>query len=230
MKLILLPAFDGTGQMFSNLVRVLSAQFDCVSVSYPETGPQDYLSLTEQVIASLPESEDYIVLGESFAGPIVYQLVIRDLPRCKGAVFVATYLTNPRPLVLKFLTALPAFLISLMISRPWVVKLVSLSRDADSGVAKAIAKNFASVKPTVIKQRLKTIAGANDQPRIDVAIPSFYIQADHDGLVLPKKLKEFRQRCQHLTLRSAPGGHFVLQESPAECAKILLEELVEFKN
>ncbi len=105
MRLILLPAFDGTGSMFNALVKDLGNAFETTVISYPGSGPQDYSTLTDRIRKQIHEMDDYVVLGESFAGPIVYQMAVRDAEKCKGAIFVATNLTNPNPLVLKILTA-----------------------------------------------------------------------------------------------------------------------------
>ncbi len=218
MRLILLPAFDGTGLLFNAFVNELDKAFETTVISYPRSGPQDYDTLTDTIRKQLPEGEDYIVLGESFAGPIVYQVAIRDREKCKGAIFVATYLTNPNPLVLKILTAMPPFLISFFVARPFVVKAASLSRGADDEVAKAIATNFRSVSPNAIRQRLKAIANLDPAPNQELTIPCLCIQATKDRLVPENKLIDIKRVCPFLDVRKVEGGHFILQEAPKDAA------------
>lgn len=229
MKLVLLPAFDGTGRMFQPLIKELGDRFEAMPIAYPESGPQDYQSLSDYVLQQIPSGENYILLGESFAGPIVYQIACRDSEHCVAAVFVATYLTNPRPGILSILTRLPASLVLKFVSSPAAVRALTLSHRAADSVAGAIAENFASVDETVIKQRLKTIGSINTRPEETVEVPAFYIQASDDRLVLPKKLPDFKALCCSLTIDSVEGGHFVLQENPQASARVLLARLSEFQ-
>lgn len=226
MKLFLLPAFDGTGTMFAALSKALGNAFTPISVAYPETGPQDYLALTEVIRRQLPEKENYMILGESFAGPIIYQLAINAPKNCKAAVFVATYLSNPQPLFLKILSLLPASILSRFVSTAFVIKWLALGRQADPAIADAIAKNFGSVKPHIIKQRLIAIGSLNNKPNQTLDTPCFYIQANQDKLVLKDKLPDFERLCHSLTIIHAEGGHFILQENPHYCAEILRKHLL----
>jgi surfactin synthase thioesterase subunit len=218
MRLVLLPAFDGTGLMFDPFIRELKNRFETMVISYPVSGPQDYPTLAQYIRRQIPANEQYILLGESFAGPLVYEIALADTKNCRAAVFVATYLTNPSPLFLKVLSALPARVISWFVSNRLVVRLLTLSHLATSGVAKAIAENFATVEATAVKQRLKSIGSLPANPQSAVKLPCFYLQAGKDRLVPARKLSDFRRLCSALEVRQVEGGHFILQENPGACA------------
>lgn len=221
MRIFLLPAFDGTGLMFSAFAQALGGDFQVVPIAYPEQGAQDYAALAEYISQQLPKNEDYAVLGESFAGPLVYRLAVRDPVHCKAAIFVATYLTNPRPLFLRFLTRLPAKLAWRFVSTPFIVRILALSWKAEASVAQAIARNFGSVPANIIKQRLGTIASVNEMPVQRLSMPCLYLKAARDRLVLKNKLPDFKALCDSLVVRWAEGGHFVLQENSQETAEIV---------
>lgn len=229
MRLILLPAFDGTGLMFGPFIRELKNRFQAWAISYPETGPQDYRSLAEYVRRQIPANEPYILLGESFAGPLVYEIAVADPVNCKAAVFVATYLTNPSPGFLKVLSRLPAAVVARFVSNAFVVRLLSLSRRAPSDVAHAIAANFASVEPGAIKQRLKAIGSLPGKPKSALKVPAFYLQAAKDRLVPARKLEDFPELCPRLEVERVEGGHFILQENPAACAAVMCSMLRDFQ-
>ncbi len=224
MRLVLLPAFDGTGAMFGPFVEQLGDAFDALPIAYPEAGPQDYRTLAEHIEQRLAGDGDYIVLGESFAGPLAYRLATGGSSACRGAIFVATYLTNPSPAMLKVLTALPARLASAFVSRPFVIRSLTLSRRADRAVARAIAANFGSVDPHAIRQRLRTINGLGDPPQREVPVPCLYLQATDDKLVPAARLGDFERLCPDLEVHRVEGGHFVVQENPRACARLVLEK------
>lgn len=226
MKLFLLPAFDGTGKMFAALSAALGDAFTIIPLSYPETGPQNYDHLTEEIHQQLPKDGDYMILGESFAGPIIYRLACNAPYNCKAAIFVATYLSNPQPLFLKVLSLLPASVLSWFVSNARVVKWLALGRGAKTVIARTIAENFGSVNPEAIKQRLLAIGKLKNNPEHILKIPCLYIRANQDKLVLKNKLPDFERLCRTLTIVHAEGGHFILQENPDACAKILRKHLL----
>lgn len=221
MNLIMLPAFDGTGLMFNAFNTEVKDAVKTFVVAYPQEDAQDYLTLAEYVRSKIPENEDYILLGESFAGPLVYEIACKDPQNCKACIFVATYLTNPSPAALNKLTRLPAKLIVYLLSIPIIIAKLTLSKDADLDIAKAIADNFASVKPSIIKQRLKTINSLGEAPTRQLAMPCLNLTATEDKLVMKEKINEFKTLCTQLTLGTAEGGHFVLQENPIKCGEVV---------
>ncbi|MGI9227160.1 MAG: alpha/beta fold hydrolase, partial [Gammaproteobacteria bacterium] len=71
--LVLLPGFDGTGRLFSPIHKEL---FDCVNtivLSYPNDKPMTYSDLCHYLKDELPNSP-YVILGESFGGPLAMLL------------------------------------------------------------------------------------------------------------------------------------------------------------
>lgn len=48
--------------------------------------------------AALPSDEPFVLVGESFSGPIAISLAASSLPQLKGLVLCCTFVRNPRPL------------------------------------------------------------------------------------------------------------------------------------
>src|SRR5688572_15115527 len=94
MTLILIPGLDGTGEFFQPFLEVYGREHAQV-IPLPQSGPQDYATLTEYVLQRLPADRDYVLLAESFGGPIGANLALRGLPRLKGIIFIATFLSPP---------------------------------------------------------------------------------------------------------------------------------------
>ncbi|MFA5258386.1 MAG: hypothetical protein WC360_09565, partial [Opitutales bacterium] len=68
--LILLPGLDGTGRLFSDFVAALGPEADVVVVSYPTDQCLSYHELVAFVRPFLPRDRPYVILAESFSGPI----------------------------------------------------------------------------------------------------------------------------------------------------------------
>ena len=75
MKIILLPGLDGTGHLFEPFVHALPTEVEASVISYPADSALSYTELVDFVSHKLPK-EDFFLLGESFSGPIVYQLAL----------------------------------------------------------------------------------------------------------------------------------------------------------
>ena len=67
--LVLLPGMDGTGELFSPLIKELGPDIQTVVIRYPDL-PLDYAAHEAFARARLPSTGPFVVLGESFSGPI----------------------------------------------------------------------------------------------------------------------------------------------------------------
>lgn len=74
MKLILMPGMDGTGELFAPLIGALGSSIESIVVRYPTDQPLTYSELFPQVRAALPRSGPFVLLGESFSGPLALML------------------------------------------------------------------------------------------------------------------------------------------------------------
>ena len=88
---------DGTGELFEGFLSNFDG--DYIVISLPQSGPQDYASLANIIKEQLP-TDDYILLAESFAGGIVPELLKLKLPKMKGVIFVASFLSSPNKYLL----------------------------------------------------------------------------------------------------------------------------------
>jgi len=68
--LVLLPGLDGTGDFFAPLVAALGDRIPTCIVRYPLAGATDYPTCMAIARTALPTERPYILLGESFSGPI----------------------------------------------------------------------------------------------------------------------------------------------------------------
>ena len=84
--LVVLPGLDGTGLLTTPLLDALTARGVPAQVlRYPQEGPQDYATLAARVRLQLPETP-FVLLGESFAGPLAVLLAAQTPPALRGVV------------------------------------------------------------------------------------------------------------------------------------------------
>ena len=68
--IVLLPGLDGTGTLFRPLLAHLPSPLRPIVVAYPGNEKLGYDALRQRVMAALPTEEPFVILGESFSGPL----------------------------------------------------------------------------------------------------------------------------------------------------------------
>lgn len=228
MKVILLPGLDGTGALFKPFMEALPNDVETLLISYPPHLKLNYKELVEFVFSHLPK-ENFILVGESFSGPVAYQLALRKPENLKLLIFVATFLVNPQPFLLSLARLLPG---SYILSRPipnFIVKRFLFGKGANKQIIGLFEQNIKQVSAGVLSFRLQEIAklGKSHQP---CEIKATYIQATDDKLVPKKCVQSFKNMFNNINIYQVEGPHFILQTQPLACAKIVVNEIRFISN
>ena len=227
VKIVLLPGMDGTGLLFSRLMMELG-DAEALVVPLPQEGPQDYECLAEFVRDRLPD-DDFVIVAESFSGGIAARLSQEEVPNLKGVVFVASFLSAPRPLLVRIARWLPIKLLSLLPFLSIVHKRLFLGNDASAELIKEFRRVIRSVSTRVLKDRLSVIGKA----RYDgfwSPCPAVYIGAERDALVEKSKRREFSDAYQTIAFEEVDGPHFILQARPTECAAVIRQTVNRLRD
>jgi pimeloyl-ACP methyl ester carboxylesterase len=223
MKIILLPGLDGTGVLFKPFLDALPNNTVSLVIDYPVNEKLSYPELVEYVIGQLPD-ERFVLVGESFSGPIAYQIALLKPDKVASVIFVATFLSNPRKFLLKLSSFLP---ISLLLSIPiptLIIKSLLLGYSANTKLINLFRQSLKYVSPYVLSFRLQEIAKLTNRHQL-CGINSIYIQATDDALVPNNCVKEFRAMFNNLRIFKVKGPHFIMQASPVACAEIVANEI-----
>ena len=93
--IVLLPGMDGTGLLFGPLAEAIGGGLQTVTVSYPPDIPLSYRELLPLVRSALPREAPYLLIGESFSGPLALMLAAEGPPNLKALLLVSTFIRNP---------------------------------------------------------------------------------------------------------------------------------------
>ena len=208
---------DGTGELFEGFLSNFDG--DYIVISLPQSGPQDYASLANIIKEQLP-TDDYILLAESFAGGIVPELLKLKLPKMKGVIFVASFLSSPNKYLLSLAKRLPIkFLASAPLSTIFH-KFLLLGQGASKEILSKFVTVTKSIPDPVLKSRLEVMR----QQRLSAKtfdIPAIYIQALSDRLISSQKGQEFTKVFTNIKYLEIEGPHFILQAQPKESARLI---------
>ena len=204
---------DGTGKLFEPFCHLLSAE--TVVIPLPQSGSQSYENLANYVEAQLP-TEDFIIVAESFSGPIAALLSYKKLTNLKGIVFVATFLSCPAPALI-FLAKLVS--LKMLLNTPFAKFLISrfLLGDFDYSMFIAAIKEAPN---SILKERLALISNLKIATEYSF-VPSIYLIASSDYLVSSKQSNLFKEKFKNLQIEYIKGTHFLLQSNPKGCSEII---------
>ncbi|MBE0589170.1 MAG: alpha/beta hydrolase [Hydrogenophaga sp.] len=221
--LVLLPGLDGSGDFFDALCRQLPRQLRPQVVRYPGDQPLSYSELASLVLAVLPEEGPFVLVAESFSGPVAIQVAAARPVGLMGVVLCATFAQNPRPIFspLQGLTrwapvrAAPMGLLS-----SWL-----LGAEADASWADRIRQAMNNCSVTVLRARAREVLLVDVRSQLaNIRVPVLYLQATCDSVVPTAALVDMQRVLPGLQVVRIDGPHFLLQARPVACA----EQITEF--
>ena len=218
--LVMLPGLDGTSSLFEPLQRELPAWIDSRAVAYPPDHKLGYHELEPLVRAALPADRPFVVLGESFSGPLAVRVAAARPPNLAGVILSCTFVRNPYPVpgwAQGFVGAMsPNFV-------PHDVRAaLSLGAAADGPLRAPMDAALASVSSEVIGHRAASIVGLEDSALLAaVDVPVLYLRASRD-LVVPRSAGEWLCRgLKACTVAELDGPHMIQQTNAREAAGVM---------
>lgn len=217
ITLILLPGMDGTGEMFQPLLQALPADIKTIVVSYPTTEVMDYAALVELASAYIPKSAPYILLGESFSGPVAIQLAANAGTQLKGLILSGSFARNPRPMLSKLSFLVPTIAIN-QFWLPMVSRLV-MGGFNNQRIYTMLGKAFSMVSPIVLRARLNEAIKVDFSDKLaNIKVPILYLRARHDRLVPASASRLILNLAKNVALVELDAPHLLLQIAAQEAA------------
>nr|WP_295769528.1 alpha/beta hydrolase [Rhodoferax sp.] len=217
LTLVLLPGMDGTGDMFAPFVSAVGATCKTLCVRYPGGVAMGYAELETLVRSMLPQRESYVVLGESFSGPIAAALSAAPPPGMVGGVLCCTFLRNPRPQLAVFSGMLR--FAPLKAAPIGAMAAVLLGKYSTAALRTALRGALAQVSNATLRIRLQAVLDVDARASLAVAkVPVLYLQASQDYLMPANAATEVKASLPSTTVVSIEGPHLLLQACPAPAA------------
>lgn len=218
MKIILLPGMDGTGDLFADFAQALGVAADVQIVGYPRNQALGYAELESLVRAQLPRTEDFVLLAESFSGPIAMAIAAQAPSNLRGLVLCCTFARPPSMLLAISMPIMHWFGVpkwTLPMLAPWLLG-PQYKRDQLENLKRVLE----SVSQSVLYCRLKAVHSVNAVAQLrEVKAPTILLWADHDHVLGPSVLCELSQTLPAMCIRRLEGPHLLLQTRASECAQ-----------
>lgn len=217
--LVLLPGMDGTGEHFAAVLRALHDRVPRTVVRYPDE-PLAYADYERIALAALPRDRSFVLLGESFSGPIALSIAATRPQGLAGYILCASFASCPRPL----LRILRPLLGLLPIHRtPGALSAhFLLGRFATPELRHANASALRRVSPRTLRARLRVVANVDVSAKLhDIAVPGLYLRGTEDRLVPHGVCHALQRHAPRLKIVDVEGPHFLLQVNPRAAARAI---------
>ncbi len=215
ITLVLLPGMDGTGQLFAPFVGGLPAWITPVVVSYPGDRPLDYPGHLEIVMAALPVGEPFVILGESFSGPLALMAAARQPAGLRGVILCATFVSWPMALPLR-VARLAVLLGVFRLKSTGLFLRIVLGRGGSAELKRLFPLVLARLSPAVLAARARAVMGVNCAEELRACpVPLLALVAERDRIVSSRCLEEMRRVRPDMAVTSFSSPHLILQSATA---------------
>jgi pimeloyl-ACP methyl ester carboxylesterase len=218
--LLLLPGLDGTGLIFQPLLAQLPAEIDAQVVHYPTDRPMSFWEHVDSARRQMPTDKPFVLLAESFSGPVALKLLAAAPDNLVGVIFVATFARYPSPFLLDTGRHLPQALLLKLFATPLFCRFFCLG-NAPAKAVKLFRQALQSATLSVLSRRLQILAELPPPPDMAFSGPILYIQAGNDRLVPPRAADAMQKLLPQLRIVQLPGPHIILLAQPEQGARLI---------
>jgi pimeloyl-ACP methyl ester carboxylesterase len=226
VKIVLLPGTDGTGILFQPFVNVLPEGTDAEVVSYPGDEYLTYEQLADLVRNLVPRNLPYIIVAESYSGPVAALLAAAPTGRLQGVVFVASFVSGPFGRLGRWAAnAVPVS--SLRVGMPgWFLRWLLMDAATPSELIGVAQDAISRVSSRVLVQRLRDSLKAEYSDRIrNSKVRMACLAPQSDRLLGERGMRGLIAANPNIEILRIPGPHALLQCAPERCVAALGEWL-----
>jgi pimeloyl-ACP methyl ester carboxylesterase len=215
---MLLPGMDGTGLMFGPFLDVLEG-LEAQVLRYPPELTA-YADCVAYARARLPLGRPFLLLGESFSGPVAIALAAEHPQGLAGLVLCSTFARSPHPglsWAAPLVRALPSFRMS-----HWLVRYLLLGSWATKPLLALADSLSGAVPPATMKARLLQVIAGDHTPLLNrIQVPILALCASDDRLVPAASDRWTKAHLPGLERVLIPGPHWLLQARPEATARAI---------
>lgn len=215
MQLVLLPGMDGTGTLFSAFEAALDPAIAACRIAYPNDRPHRYDELEPWVAARLPAGQPYVLLGESFSGPLAIRLAAQRPPGLAGVILCCSFAQSPSRVARPMST-----LLKLLPAHHLPAELPLFNGFANAHWRMALRSALSTCRAGVLAMRLAEVLRVDVRAKLrQIDVPMLYLRANRDRLVSHREADRIAARHGRTAIVDIDAPHMLLQMAPIEAAQ-----------
>lgn len=189
-----------------------------------------YSELCYSLKDELPNTP-YVLLGESFGGPLAMMLSRHADENLKGIIFCASFVKNPQVLAEKLIRP---FLKPKHLQKKtpaWHIKTMLTNGVTDNALIHNIQMATAELSREVYFYRLREIADVDVTDILECCeLPILYMRATRDRMVYESSMKLVEKHAKTLTVEKFDAPHMLLQTLPKQAANSIRTFIENIKS
>jgi pimeloyl-[acyl-carrier protein] methyl ester esterase len=221
--ILLLPGLDGTGLLFKWFEACAPKWLECTSVRYPDRPRWGYPDYVRYVLDECIPDGPFVVLGESFSGPVAIEVAASEPKGLLGLALCNTFAVRPGPGALRFLPW--EMILGRRISR-FTAGLHLVGTRLATELAPEIRHANSQVSAAAKAARLRAVFRVDVRPSLrKVSQPAIHLRGTRDRLVPYWSLRQTEKANPNLAVARIPGPHLLLQAAPEQCWNEIINHL-----
>lgn len=215
LSLVLLPGMDGTGIFFRDFAAAIESEVRPIVVAYPDDPSLGYAELEPIARAALPRDEPFLILGESFSGPLAISLAASNPRGLLGVILCVTFARSPHPLLPLVTSILKPFP---PVRLPRFIQHRNLFGRFDSPRLRAQLREVRSRGSSETqKARLEAVAAIDVTGKLRrVTIPILDLRGKEDRVVSSASGRYIRKIRPDVSVADLDAPHLLVQAVPQE--------------
>lgn len=220
MHLVLLPGLDGTGRLFGPLLAALPPGYTASTIAYSPTERASYDELQGRVAEMLPRDEPFVLVAESFSGPIAIRLASRAPRNLQALVLCASFAHAPRGPVIRALLRVSSRWLFAIPPPRWSIRFLLAGAGASDDLVPSCRDAIASTARSILRERLHQAIAVDVRSELRaISIPILYLQATRDRLIGPDNAERMRRIRPEMKIQAIDAPHLLLQRRPTEAMR-----------
>ena len=216
MRALILPGLDGCADLRREFAEALGPDIDATVVEFPKTIELGYDGLADLARSQLPHGQDFILVGESFSGPVAIRLASRHPAGLAGLVLCASFARAPMPMA-TLLGRIASMLPVHGVPMPLVMSAM-MGRWATPEWKRRLRQVIEELAPSVLHRRIAEVMSVDATRELArVRCPVLSIEASADRLLLLDTWKAIATAQSTVARVVVNGPHMLLQANPYGC-------------
>jgi pimeloyl-[acyl-carrier protein] methyl ester esterase len=171
---------------------------------------------------ALPAEGRFVLLGESFSGPLALRIAARGHPRLAAVVLIASFARNPLPRVGAWLRPFVGSWCFRFAPPRWVIRRFLAGADAPSELIDDFQAAVWTVSAAVMAKRAKEVLAVDVRRLLpQIRVPVLLLSAARDRLVSSKTKADFAMLEERFEQISMDAPHLILQRRATEAVEAI---------
>lgn len=220
-----LPGLHGTADLFDGLKEQMPAGRQVEYIELPQTGKQDYKSLSLKISKSWPTGQKRVLIAESFSGPLAIRLADLHSADVVGVVLASSFCDAPINPGFAMLPLRPLFMVKPSLS---TLKHFLIGEDASSVELAQLLGAIRNIPASTLAKRVRTVLNLEERDNPSLRqIPMLILQAHNDNLVPWEAQSRLIASYPHADVHWIESPHLMLQREPGQCLQLIEQFLAE---